>query len=1032
MPTTVAITSLLKSKKDSTRCNIYVIADELTEENERHFVGMGSEGATVRVIRQSARDLKSLHAYTQNSMCVATPSALLKFSLGETLSHLDKVLYADGDVIFRKDMLDLFNTELCDNIVAAVPDTGIMYSQRPILHSVKTYFNSGIMLLNLKKMREGGYAGKLIEAKRQSTDTSLMDQNVLNQVFDGQVLPLPVRYNCLFVNLVRAYCLGSFRFGKFNEMFSTDYAGFKDLLEDTAVVHYSSKDKPWKVGNTPLAGEWHEMYELSPCGSVPLARTVSPERYCSFDYMGPAGTDRPVIVSLTSFPKRMETVHVALESLLAQTMKPDRIILWLAREEFPGGLESLPQSVLDLIPKGVEIGWADKNLRAYKKFYYALRDNPEAIVITVDDDLVSPPNLVKNLYCSYLRHPDCVSSLRTHRMLFSEDGRLLPYRKWQMTCVDYVNRPNLALFATTGAGVLYPPHVVPAAALDADAFMSLCPCADDVWMKLVTAAAGIKVVNPCHTRCVLEVVDGSQEDTLWEANVLSGGNDAQIEAVSKWCSAGLLHGQSVLDAIRKGGLSAEIQDADIQPPVPVRSTVHPKVSVVVPICNSALYLEKCLASLEQQTLHDIEIICVDDGSTDDPFLILEKHLAKDDRIGLIRQVRTGLSGACAKGLSAARGDYVAFLPADGFCDRNFLSRLSGFACGNGCDVAVSGWFAYNNDADRVEERRCFAKNIVDLPPGFPPGSIAERSLEDFWEMPWNKLVRREFLLQRNVSFPGGETASDGIACFSAMALLAASRIGIVNNALVYQCARRSKEAFAHLDGKPCSVVAALSNLKEKLEADGLYDQFGQLYRRFALSSCVRRLMDFTTGRGFRELYACLRSGGFVRLGLDGISFRDVGWPLYRLYDAICENEDVLPFVLEAELQTKGKVAGLKRAAYEGRIQRGNAVAESRKAMAELTPLRANLDAAKKGLEKTQGATAKMQKQNKALQKKVEALKRKVKSLKRSESYRLGLFLTWPARKCWGGIKCLRENGFAYTAKHAVGKVLRLFGSGVKW
>jgi glycosyltransferase involved in cell wall biosynthesis len=828
------------------------------------------------------------------------------------------------------------------------------------------------MLLNLKKMREGGYAEKLLEAKRRSTDMSLMDQDVFNRVFDGQVLPLPVRYNCLFVNLVRAYCSGSFRFGMFNKMFSTDYAGFRDLLEDAAVVHYSSKYKPWKVGNTPLAGEWHEMHALSPCGSVPLARTDSTDMFCSFDYMGPAGTDRPVIVSLTSFPKRIKTVHVALESLLAQTMKPDRIVLWLAREEFPGGLESLPQSVLDLIPKGIEIGWADKNLRAYKKFYYALRDNPEALVITVDDDLASPSNLVKNLYCSYLRHPDCISALRTHKMLFSEDGRLLPYRKWQMTCVDYVNRPNLALFATTGAGVLYPPHVVPAAALDADAFMSLCPNADDVWMKLVTAAAGIKVVNPCHTRCVLDVVDGSQDDALWEENVLADGNDTQIEAASKWCSAGLLHGQSVLDAIRSGGLSAEIQDADIQPPVPVRSTVHPKVSVIVPICNSALYLRKCLASLEQQTLHDIEIICVDDGSTDDPFLILEKHLAKDDRIGLIRQVRKGLSGACARGLSAARGDYVAFLPADGFCDRNFLSRLCEFACGNGCDVSVSGWFVCNNDAVRVEERRCFAKDIVGLSPGFPPASIMERSLEEFWEMPWNKLFRREFLLRRNVSFPEGEAASDGVVSFSAMALLAASRIGVVNKALVYQRARRSRESLAHLDGKPCSIVAALSNLKEKLEACGLYGQFGQLYKRFAISSCARRLMDFTTGRGFRELYACLRNGGFGRLGLDGISFRDVGWPLYRLYAAISENEDVLPFLLEAELQAKGRAACLKRAVYEGKMQRGKAIAE-------------------------------------------------IKSLKLSESYRLGLFLTWPARKIWSVIKRLRKNGFAHTAKHAAGK-----------
>ena len=1031
MPTTVAITSLIQSKKDSTRCNIYIIADELTEENERHFVELGSDGVAIRVLRKSARALKALHSYAQNSICVATPSALLKFSLGETLPHLDKVLYADGDVIFRKDVLDLFNVELGENLVAAAPDTGILYSQRPILRAVKMYFNSGIMLLNLKKMREGKYAEKLIDAKRRSTDTSLMDQNILNQVFDGRVLPLPVRYNCLFVNLVRAFYAGAFRFRRFNEKFSTDYAGFQDLLDDTVVVHYSSKDKPWKVSNTPLADEWHKMYALSSYGSQPLVRTVSSERYCSFDYLGPAGRERSIVVSLTSFPRRMATVHVALESLLAQTLKPDRIILWLAKEEFPDALESLPQSLLELLDKGVEIGWADRNLRAYKKFYYALRDNPEALVITVDDDLVSPENLVASLYCSYLRHPDCISALRTHRMLFSEDGRLLPYRKWQMTCIDYVNRPNLALFATTGAGVLYPPHVVPAAALDADVFMSLCPCADDVWMKLITASAGIPVVNPCHARCVLDIVDGSQDAALWEENVLAGGNDAQIDAVSKWCSQALLHGQSVLEVIRQGSRSAEIQDADIQPPTPVRSTVRPKVSVIVPICNSALYLEKCLATLEQQTLRDIEIICVDDGSTDDPFPGLQRHLVKDERIGLIRQVRTGLAEACKRGLAAARGDYVVFQPATGFCDGDFLLRLHKLASEKDCDVVISGWFIHNSDVNRVEECHCFAKKLVDLPAGFSPAGLAGCSLADFWEMPWNKLVRREFLNMRDISFPGG-TASDGAVYFSAIVLLAASRIGIVNRALVYQRALRSREILARTDQTPCSIVAALVKLREKLEADGIYPQFDLFYKRLALSSCLQRLMDFTTSRGFRELYDYLRRVGFGLLGVDEISFKDVGWPLYRLFAALKENEDFLPFVLEMEIQTKGRVAGVRRSAYEGEIKRSNAYAETRKVMAELTASRANLDAAQKGLAKTMAESAKTQRQNLALQKDIAALRREVCSLKESESYCLGLFLTWPLRKGWGGIKCLRENGFQYTIRHVIGKILRLFGSKVKW
>ena len=1031
MPTAVAITSLIASKRDSTRCNIYVIADELSEQNEEVFKRFCREDVNVRVIRRSADELRTLHAASCGSMCVATPAALLKFFLGDMLVHLDKVLYADGDVIFRRDMLDLYNTALGENLVAAVPDTGIMYSLRPILRAVKTYFNSGIMLLNLNKMRDGRYAEKLVEAKRKSTDASLMDQNIFNLVFDGFVLPLPVKYNCLFVNLVRAYAAGSFRFSLFNKTFSTAHRGFLDLLDDAAVIHYSSKDKPWKVSGTPLCEEWEKMYRLSPFASEPLVRTNSTNGVCSFDYASIAGVERPVIVSLTSFPGRIDKVHVALESILSQTMRPDRIILWLAREEFPGLEESLPESLRSLIPRGVEIGWADRNLGAHKKYCYVLRDNPDAVVITVDDDLISPNDLVLSLYRSYLRFPNCVSALRTHLMTFSPDGELMPYKTWRMTCVDYVNRPNSALFATTGAGVIYPPHVVPQEALAPDIFMRVCPHADDVWMKMMTAAAGIPVVNPSRHRCVLKIVDGTQENALWQNNVLSGGNDQQIATVVEYCDKAMPGETGLLRKIWRDSVAAEIGKGDLASDKPVRADRVPAVSVVLPIENASVFLDKCLSSLLAQTLADIEIICVDDGSTDDPMPILRKYALKDGRVGVFPRMRNGLASTRNEGLALARGKYVVFHDSAASCDRNYLKEMYECAEKFACDVVVCGYQMYNADTGKVEELCCFPKRVVDLPQGFLPEAPFGTFLGDMGNLLGTRLVRREFLKEHGLGFPAVANDDDS---FMAMAVLVeASRIGVVNKALYRKAARRAREFLAIADEAPSSIVDAYSALYDRLVSHNLYSRFEACYKRFVITECVNRLTSFTTPVAFRELYGNLRSGGFERLGVADTMPGDVGWPVCRLFKCIVENEDALPFLQEFMLQAQGRFAVLGAYGQEMRRQFGAASTDVRKLKTQVSGLGAEVARWKKETERQRkiAASKPTGTKNAAKDRRVERLSREVLELKHSEAYRLGMFLTWPLRKGWGGIKCLRENGFTYTIKHAVGKVLRLCGSRIK-
>lgn len=123
-----------------------------------------------------------------------------------------------------------------------------------------------------------------------------------------------------------------------------------------------------------------------------------------------------------------------------------------------------------------------------------------------------------------------------------------------------------------------------------------------------------------------------------------------------------------------------------------------KVSIIVPVYNVEKYLEKCLDSLINQTLKDIEIICVNDGSTDTSQEILEKYSKKDNRITIINQDNAGVSVARNSGIDIAKGEYIGFVDSDDWVDLNFYEKLYNSAIENDADIAVSSiirWRKYN-------------------------------------------------------------------------------------------------------------------------------------------------------------------------------------------------------------------------------------------------------------------------------------------------------------------------------------------------
>lgn len=139
-----------------------------------------------------------------------------------------------------------------------------------------------------------------------------------------------------------------------------------------------------------------------------------------------------IIVSVTSFPARIDRIHYSIKSILAQKMKPDRIVVYLGDKEFEG--IDLPGSLTELFDYGVEVRYR-KDLKPHTKYLYAMQDFPDDIVLTVDDDIYYRPNLIRDLYNAYLKHPQCVICTRAHKMT-DTNGVLDDYNLWDFETKD--------------------------------------------------------------------------------------------------------------------------------------------------------------------------------------------------------------------------------------------------------------------------------------------------------------------------------------------------------------------------------------------------------------------------------------------------------------------------------------------------------------------------------------------------------------------------------------------------------------------
>lgn len=236
----------------------------------------------------------------------------------------------------------------------------------------------------------------------------------------------------------------------------------------------------------------------------------------------------PVVVSLSSWPGRIETTWMAVESILRQSDPPDKVVLTVTDEDFPD--RQLPQRLRRQETRGLEVLWAPRDLGSYKKLLPILeRIGDEAVIVTVDDDNIYPRWLLGALLHEHRATPEQIIGHRGSWVQLAGERKLGRYVDKPPASPE---TPSNRVLLTGVGGILYPPGSLPPTVFDYETAAELSPSNDDVWFYAMALLAGTPV------RCtgvpeseLFEPIPGTENVALYDENVHTGRNDVQLHAV---------------------------------------------------------------------------------------------------------------------------------------------------------------------------------------------------------------------------------------------------------------------------------------------------------------------------------------------------------------------------------------------------------------------------------------------------------------------------------------------------------------------
>ena len=248
-----------------------------------------------------------------------------------------------------------------------------------------------------------------------------------------------------------------------------------------------------------------------------------------------------------------------------------------------------------------------------------------------------------------------------------------------------------------------------------------------------------------------------------------------------------------------------------------------KVSVIVPVYNASTYLEQCLDSLVRQTLSDIEVIIINDGSTDTSRDIVMRYIKQYPHIYYVERDNKGISYTRNQGMKLARGKYIMFLDSDDYLHEQACEKMYQAIEATSSDVVVCDYEKFSSSTKKEWKIPTFNPTILKEEP---------RLLFDVNSSPWNKIYRRHFLMENEILFPEGLKYED--AYFVLKVLCLASKISKLDESLLYYRVHPGSETTS-MNAKVFDIFKILEMIEQEVKAINPNEQLYQYLEFFVIN-----------------------------------------------------------------------------------------------------------------------------------------------------------------------------------------------------
>ena len=266
----------------------------------------------------------------------------------------------------------------------------------------------------------------------------------------------------------------------------------------------------------------------------------------------------------------------------------------------------------------------------------------------------------------------------------------------------------------------------------------------------------------------------------------------------------------------------------------------PKVSVIIPVYNVGEYLRECLDSVINQTLKEIEIICVDDGSTDNSLDILKEYAAKDKRITVLTQPNCNAGKARNEGLAIAKGTYVGFVDSDDYISADMYQKLYTKAYEGQTDICICEFNIIDSNTKHVLNKAGITKWFAQKFTRNTDSNLLVHSHAPILQItnpaPWNKIYNRHFLIKNGIKFQSIISTND--VAFTCTALCCAKIIGLIEEPLYFYRTNTRKSLTDTKDSNLYCFYEAIQELHNRLTKLQKFQSFQQSFINAIIGHCL--------------------------------------------------------------------------------------------------------------------------------------------------------------------------------------------------